>query len=226
MHIDLNIHTITQPLPLKMGSVNCYLIQTDMGFILVDTCGTNSRQALDEALERAGCQPGDLKLLVITHGDFDHTGNAAYLREKYGAKIAMHAGDAGMLSKGDMFAGRKKPNLLFKIGAALIMRFGKSERTQPDLTVDEGFDLNEFGFDAKVIALPGHSKGSIGILTASDDLFCGDLLENISTPGLGSLIDDSVKTNESYERVLAMVIRTVYPGHGQPFAMSTLKSQL
>ncbi|RLI67201.1 hypothetical protein DRO91_10540, partial [Candidatus Heimdallarchaeota archaeon] len=31
---------------------------------------------LERELEKAGCKPGDLKLVVLTHGDFDHTGNA------------------------------------------------------------------------------------------------------------------------------------------------------
>ncbi len=44
-----------------------------------------------------------LKLIVLTHGDFDHTGNAVYLRQRLGAPIAIHAGDAGMPERGDMF---------------------------------------------------------------------------------------------------------------------------
>jgi hydroxyacylglutathione hydrolase len=52
-------------------------------------------------------------LIVITHGDFDHIGNAAYLRQKFGAKIAMHADDVGMAERGDMFWNRKKGNRLY-----------------------------------------------------------------------------------------------------------------
>jgi len=42
--------------------------------------------------------------------------------------------------------------------------------------LEEGQPLSDVGLDASVLHLPGHSKGSIGILTASGDLFCGDLL--------------------------------------------------
>jgi len=69
-------------LPYKLGGVNCYLIETDTGYILIDTGGSNKRTDLEKELESAGCQPGNLKLIVLTHGDFDHTGNAAYLRKK------------------------------------------------------------------------------------------------------------------------------------------------
>lgn len=33
--------------------------------------------------------PGTLKLVLLTHGDFDHIGNAAYFRFAFGARIAI-----------------------------------------------------------------------------------------------------------------------------------------
>ena len=121
------IKTIRLPLPYHLGSVNCYLIATDTGNILIDTGGSNKRTDLEKELESAGCKPGNLKLIVVTHGDFDHTGNAAYLRKKFGTKIAMHADDSGMLEHGDMFWNRKKGNfLIFLIRkiAPILIRFG------------------------------------------------------------------------------------------------------
>jgi glyoxylase-like metal-dependent hydrolase (beta-lactamase superfamily II) len=53
---------------------------------------------------------------------------------------------------------------------------------KPDLYIDEGYDFSGYGFDAKVLELPGHSKGSIGTLMTSGDLFCGDLLVNTDKP--------------------------------------------
>ena len=47
-------------------------------------------EQMNEVATTAGCKLGSLKLIVLTHGDFDHTGNAAYLRHKYAIKIAMH----------------------------------------------------------------------------------------------------------------------------------------
>nr|MDO8075676.1 MBL fold metallo-hydrolase [Candidatus Freyarchaeota archaeon] len=84
------IITISLPLPYRLGTVNCYLIKTDTSYILIDTGCSNKRTELEKELESAGCKPGNLKLVVLTHGDFDHTGNAAYLREKFGTRIAMH----------------------------------------------------------------------------------------------------------------------------------------
>ncbi len=60
------------------------------GYILIDMGGSNSRKELVTGLESAGCKPGLLKLIVLTHRDFDHTGSAAHLRNMFGRKIAMY----------------------------------------------------------------------------------------------------------------------------------------
>jgi glyoxylase-like metal-dependent hydrolase (beta-lactamase superfamily II) len=100
--MQTEIKTIQLPLPLRMGSVNCYLIETGDGFVLIDTGSSNNREALVKELEGAGCKPGRLKLILLTHGDFDHSGNAAYLRSQFEV-VAMGAEDAGMVERGICF---------------------------------------------------------------------------------------------------------------------------
>ena len=187
----MEITTITLALPLKMGSVNSYLIgDAGAGYVLIDTGAPNRKDQLEAELARAGCAPGNLRLIVLTHGDFDHTGNAAYLRAKYGAPIAMHEGDLGMAERGDMFWGREGGNALVRAAAPILIGFGKAQRFSPDVCLSDEDDLAAYGLDAQVIAIPGHSKGSIAILTANGALFCGDLLENTKQPALGSIIDN------------------------------------
>jgi hydroxyacylglutathione hydrolase len=216
------IKTIGLPLPFRMGAVNCYLVKTGSGFVLIDTGGSNKRTQLENELTSAGCKPGNLDLIVLTHGDFDHTGNAAYLRDKFGAKIAMHQDDAGMAEHGDMFWNRSSGGALFRVVAPILFSFRKSNRFTPDLYVEDGTDLSGYGFDAQVLQLSGHSKGSIGILTAGGDLFCGDLLENLKEPATNSLMDDLVACEASIERLRGLEISTIFPGHGQPFPMEEL----
>ena len=213
------IRTISLLLRYKLGSVNCYLIETDTGYVLIDTGSSNKRTDLEKELISAGCKQGSLKLIVITHGDFDHAGNAAYLRTKFGTKIAVHYDDSGMVERGDMFWNRKKGNILIRTIAPILFGFGKSARFKPDLYIEDGYDLAGYGFDAKVLHIPGHSKGSIGILTAAGDLFCGDLLINNNKPVLNSIMDDSSAANASIEKLKSLEINTVYPGHGKPFPM-------
>ena len=212
-----NIFTIRLEMPLRMGQVNCYLVQTDDGHLLIDTGCSTARKELLAALNRYGCTQESLRLIGLTHGDFDHTGNAAYLRGRYGARIAMHAADAAMGQTGDMFAGRKRPNFLIRSLVPLFTGFGKTERFTPDVMLPDGADLAAYGLDAKAISLPGHSGGSMGILTGSGELFCGDLFENLKGPALNSLMDDPQAARESLERLQALQITTVYPGHGEPF---------
>ncbi len=219
------IQSITLSLPFRMGSVNCYLIKTPNGYVLIDSGSASSRKELLSQIESAGCKPGLLKLILLTHGDFDHTGNADYLRTAFGGKIAMHPGDLGMAEQGDMFFNRKQPNILIRTLVPLLTGFGKSQRFSPDILVDEGDGFSSYGFDAQVISIPGHSLGSIAILTDSADLFCGDLLENIKEPVLGSLTDDIPTAKASLQKLNGMNIGMVYPGHGQPFPMQRLRGE-
>ncbi len=104
----------------------------------------------------------------------------------------------------------------------LFFRLNKSDRFKPDLFIDEGYDFSKYGFNAKVLAIPGHSKGSIGILTPSGDLFCGDLFINTDKPAKNIIIDDLNEMNARVEKLKRVQINTVYPGHGQPFPIKLL----
>jgi hydroxyacylglutathione hydrolase len=214
---------IRLPLPLKLSHVYSYLVKTDIGFFLIDTGMTNARQQLETALEHLCCHTGDLKLILLTHGDFDHTGNAKYLRGKFNAPIAMHEGDAGMLENGDMFWNRKIKSSWLKKLLPFFIRFGDKERCTPDLFLQDGGSLAEYGLEAQVLETPGHSTGSICILTSSGDLFCGDLLSNTTgKPMLNSMMYDKAAGDASFEKLKNYSIKMGYPGHGQPFSWDTL----
>jgi glyoxylase-like metal-dependent hydrolase (beta-lactamase superfamily II) len=213
------IKTIRLLLPFKLGIVNCYLIENDSNYVLIDTGGSNQRTELERQLENAGCKPGHLKLIVITHGDFDHTGNAAYLRHKFAVQVAMHQCDSRMAEYGNMFANRKKPNILIQKIIPILSGFGKKERFKPDILIEEGDDLTAYGLSVNVLSIPGHSEGSIGILMDNSDLFCGDLFENKENPLLNSIMDDIAAAKASVEKLKRLEIKTVYPGHGKPFLL-------
>ena len=135
----------------------------------------------------------------------------------------MHRDDAGMATDGDMFFNRKQPNVILRKLAPLFIGFGKAQRFTPDVLLEDGDDLSAYGFDARVFSLPGHSKGSIGILTAASDLFCGDLLVNTDKPALNTLIDDMPAAEASLQRLVSLDVGTVYPGHGKPFPFHLLQ---
>jgi hydroxyacylglutathione hydrolase len=135
----------------------------------------------------------------------------------------MHQGDAGMLEDGDMFWNRKIKSTVLKKLVPLFIRFGKKDRCNPDVLLDDGASLADYGLDAQVLNTPGHSTGSICILTSSGDLFCGDLLTNSTGKAmLNSMMYDKEAGKSSFERLKSLPIQTVYPGHGSPFPMKAL----
>jgi hydroxyacylglutathione hydrolase len=201
---------------------NCYLIKTDTGYILIDTGFSPKRADLEKKLESVGCKPGNLKLIVLTHGHGDHIGNCAYLREKYSAQVAIHRGDSEMVERENI-----DPNLYNRIFLKIlsfIAGIGKIKRFKPDIYLEEGDELSKYGFDAKVLHIPGHSNGSIGILTAAGDLVCGDLFVNVNKPAKHSIVTDAVAFNASVERLKSLILNTVYPGHGKPFPGKSLQT--
>ena len=215
--MDRTIITI----PLK---VPCYLVKIRDGFIMIDTGDASDCVILEKELDHAMVTPKNLKLVILTHGDFDHAGNAAFLHKKYGVRIAMHVNDSGMVERGDQSWNRKaKSDRISFFGRIIIFissHLVKSVQFQPfkpDILIEDGQDLSEYGFDAKVLHLPGHSKGSIGILTAEGFLFCGDLLMNMFKPDLHFMIDDYADFTASIEKLKKLNIKMVYPGHGKPF---------
>jgi hydroxyacylglutathione hydrolase len=78
-----------------------------------------------------------------------------------------------------MFWNRNRPSPLIRSLVGLLFSLPTADRFMPDFFVSQGDRLSEYGFDAEGIELPGHSKGSIGLLTEEGDLFCGDLLANV-----------------------------------------------
>jgi hydroxyacylglutathione hydrolase len=214
--------------------VNCYLMAADEGFVLIDASFPRRQDELDAELQAAGCRPGTLRLIVATHGDVDHVGNCAHLRRIYGSRIAIGRKDAEMARTGNMSLGRKdKPDaaavffrlIVWTVGLVNKVRGKKTqfEGFEPDILLDDQQDLSDYGLNARVVSLPGHSKGSIGILTSSGDLFCGDLLVNVTKPALHFYIDDMVQARESVGKLSNLAVRTVYPGHGKPFPLSQLR---
>lgn len=200
--------------------------------MLVDTGLASGRGVLTAALESAGCTPGKLKLIVLTHGDLDHAGNCAFLREVYGVKIAMHEGDSGMVENADMSWNRKpKFDRISAMGrfiifvGALVSMSGKSkfETFRPDMYLEGGQSLEGYGINAKILHLPGHSAGSIGVLTENGSLICGDLIYNFFKPKF-ALIDDMASAKESLQKISGPEVKLVYPGHGKPFLMDNFEA--
>ncbi|MFX1266032.1 MAG: MBL fold metallo-hydrolase, partial [Promethearchaeota archaeon] len=123
----------------------------------------------------------------------------------------------------------EKPNILVRplisVITPIFFRFGRSERFTPDVYLEDGEKLSEYGLDARVVHMPGHSKGPVGIVTPEGDLIGGDLIlkpEKSDKPQLNSIIDDLEVARLSVNKLKDLNIKTVYPGHSTSFDFDTL----
>ena len=212
-----------QIIEIPFKSVNCYLLRSTLGFILVDTGTTKNRHELEAILAEYGITPQNQKLIlvILTHGDFDHSGNAAYIHETYKVPVAIHAADVGMVERGDISWNRNMSPLLKLIAKGLTYILGlqlkKPDRFSPAIKIQDGQDLKDYGVEGNIIELPGHSKGSIGILLNNDSLICGDLFQNRKKPEVADMVSDRKALNESVGQVQEINPLYVFPGHGTMF---------
>ena len=77
---------------IKCGNVNCYVVENGAGGVLIDT---GKKESVGKVLE--ACRSCHVKLIVLTHGHFDHAENAAELSKTLGIPIGMHEKDCGLI---------------------------------------------------------------------------------------------------------------------------------
>jgi len=209
---------------LDLGMVNVYLLAVEQGFALIDTGFSTHRARVDAALRGAGCEKGDLQVIVVTHGDADHAANAAFFRTRYGAKIGMHRAELAAVEQGNMFLSRGRLTLGKQLLKPLLslFRLRRRDRFIPDVFLGDGERLDRFGLAAQICHVPGHTAGSIAVLTDAGDFFSGDFLENRRRPSIATLVDDRGALAQSLQRIKSLPIRMVYPGHGAPFQPGAL----
>lgn len=103
----------------------------------------------------------------------------------------------------------------------------------PDLVVDRApIDLAPYGLDAQVVALPGHTAGSIVVLLADDQAFVGDLLAGgffggALAPGRAGehyYHADRRRNRRNIDALIARGVQTYYPGHGGPVDLASVKA--
>ena len=198
---------------IQGGTDNCYLVTDSSRAILVDTAG---KPNLD--LVTAECDKYEMKLIVLTHVHFDHAENAAELSRRYGIPVAVHRKDEELFESFDKQP-LKPSGLVGRVVLGLSLKVLENthvERPEHLIYVRDGDDLGSYGIDAKVVELPGHTLGSIGVDVEGKHLIVGDALDNWIRPGIGHLYYDRDALRKSAEKIRAMGDRTIYYGHGKP----------
>lgn len=207
---------------LKGGQANVYLICGLEGSILVDTGISRYR----EKIAHAG-QEAEVKLIVLTHGHFDHCQNAAYLAEKLNCPVGIGKEDAALLYGGEKrkVYGKGIWGKIFAGVSNWSIRHNKIEPIKPEVLLEDGMSLAEYGIDGKVVSLPGHTKGSIGLLLKSGELFVGDAMQNNFSPSVMWCYEERESALRSVEAVRMMKAEKIYYGHGRESGPLTENSE-
>lgn len=207
-------------IPIRLPICNVFLLKGDRP-ILIDTGRPSDFAAIEYALLTHNVAPAELSLILHTHGHWDHCGSTAEFRRHTTAPVAIHAADAPMMRRGDN--GILKPASTF---GRLFRRFldVRFPPLEPDFLIEDEIDLAAFGVSARVVFTPGHTAGSISVLTADGDAIVGDLLMGgyfggrlrASRPGQHYFAEDAATVRSSIRKVLALAPRAIFPSHGGP----------
>ncbi len=212
---DYTLHRI------HLGNVSCFLLYRPGEAILVDSGNAGSEVKILEAMTGLGLDPGMLKLLVITHAHFDHAGSAGKLKAITGCRILIHRLESNRLKEGftDLPAGtRWKAKLLVGLGRTFASRLGKYPPAEPDVFVDQLYDLSEHGFPGKVIHTPGHTIGSVVVQMEKGELIAGDTLFGLEgKQHFPPFAEDLPALVESWKSIRKLDAKTIYPAHGRSF---------
>ena len=198
---------------IKCGNVNCYIVESGTNGILVDT---GKKEFVDKVIE--ACRGYNIRLIVLTHAHFDHAENAAQISNTLGAPIGMNERD-GNLILSNTNQSLLASTLLGKVVlSASLKEFSVRAMPgfKPDLWLHDGDSLCDYGIDAQILALPGHTDGSIGIDVEKKYFLAGDALMNMFYPTVSMLYHDRDAMMESARRISSIGDRMIYFGHGKP----------
>ncbi len=180
------------------------LVESEGRLVLVDPAHVGRRRELAAALERRGLTEASIDAVVLTHAHWDHAQNFDCFAE---AELLLHPRE------------RRYASAPHANDWATPAWTGLALETH---RIEEVVEGDEVAAGVRVIELPGHSVGSIGLLVetaagvacvAGDALHSGWVLESRQPPIVfGSLS----QARESVAKALSAA-DLFYPGHDRPF---------
>ena len=135
-----------------------YLIVTPDGNMLINTGVNDSVAPIRANIEKLGFKVSDIKLLLATHGHWDHVAGMAELKRLTGAKMLMQEADAGMLEDGG------NSDYRFPNG-----RGSTYEPVKVDQRLKDGDKVKLGGTELTVMHHPGHTKGATSFSFTTQD---------------------------------------------------------
>ncbi len=162
-------------IPLKFVAV--YALVKDGKAVLIDTGMPGSEEQIIQAFKSEAIGVSDVKLIIVTHAHADHTGSVERLRGISGAPVGIHKKDSPFVQSGTSapvvpatLIGRFMAVFSAKMNEKMNVRF------DPDVLFEGTVSLADYGFPARVIPTPGHTPGSVSVITEDGDAIIGDIV--------------------------------------------------
>ncbi|MGB4660886.1 MAG: MBL fold metallo-hydrolase, partial [Mobilitalea sp.] len=175
----------------------------------------------------------DIKFIFLTHAHDDHAGFLGELLKATHAQLIVHAQSPERLMTGHNQPIGGCSGRLAKIFVEGMSLAGKGKHgfsvvdVLRDATIWNGTSqpLLEQEIPLRILALPGHTLDSIGLLSEDGELFCGDAAMN----GFPSVkrniiwIENLENYRHSWTTMIKTNAKTIFPSHGKPFSFKDLK---
>lgn len=221
--------------PFGTGPTNAYVLRGDrIGLFDTGPANPEAREDLLGGLARLGLAPGDVELVVISHGHVDHHG---LVGEFPGAAVVLgsrevhklndlegHLAQYGSVVMELLLSWGLPPDARDGVAGFVTGLSGVATSLPGAQPVHEGQVLEGFGSPFVVRELPGHTEGLIGLHRPADGvLLAGDHLLPTITPNPGVFTRETPPRSGladyvlSLARVLELAPALVLPGHGDPF---------
>ncbi|WP_314000834.1 MBL fold metallo-hydrolase [uncultured Paenibacillus sp.] len=197
---------------------NVYLIDTGEGLVLVDSGTGLSVSEIERNIAAHGFRLERIAYVLLTHLHADHSGGAAEIRRRSGARVAVPAGAADALEGGDEHA----IDLPRARSAGFYPADYRWEACPADILLTDGDSLDVGRYAFRALHTPGHSRhdtcfymeragGGAPVLISGDTVMYGGRISMLNTSdfSMGDLA-------RSIERLAGLEPELLLPGHGQP----------
>lgn len=198
-----NLHVISGDKLTHPWDASAYLI-TGSEPVLIDCGSSEGYPALKRNLKQLGYEPKDITRVIATHSHWDHLSGMAQLREESDARLLLHRAEHEQAATGDY-------NL-----TSSFLYDRPFPRVQADDTLEDGDVLEVGSYRLSVHHTPGHSPGSVCLLTeirGTKILIAGDTLYGAYYPKAGSNMED---WTASLDRLLKLEFDVMTIGHCPP----------
>jgi glyoxylase-like metal-dependent hydrolase (beta-lactamase superfamily II) len=212
--------------------VNWYLVADDSGVVVVDAGVSGYRPQLEPGLELLGRSLSDLRAVLLTHSDADHTGVAGALHSEHDVPVYIHEQEDELLRKprlkktdGSILPHLRRPSLWSLFGH-LARNGGMRPPKIEGATTVAGGETLELPGRPRLVHTPGHTAGHIAYHLASHGALCvGDALctwNPLTTRTGAQLMPAAFNVStpqalDSLARIEDLEAAFLLPGHGEPW---------